>query len=65
MTSSHFFQGKAKGGTLPELGLDRDAAPVPLGNLLADGQADAGAGELFALVQPLEHAKNLFKVLRK
>src|SRR6185437_3924329 len=57
-------QGKEKGGTLPGLGLDRDVAAVPFDDLLADGQADAGAGKLFPLVQPLEHAKNLFKVLR-
>ena len=49
---------------MPGLGLDRDAAAVPFDDLLADGQSDAGAGKLFPLVQPLEHAKNLFKVLR-
>ena len=49
---------------MPGLGLDRDVAAVPFDDLLADGQSDAGAGKLFPLVQPLEHAKNLFKVLR-
>ena len=64
--ASHFAsrQGKAKGGTLPGLGLDRDAAAVPFDDLLADGQSDAGAGKLFPLVQPLEHAKDLVEVLR-
>ena len=37
---------------------------MPLDDLLADGQSDAGAGKLFALVQPLEHAENPFEVLR-
>ena len=59
-----FCQGKAKGGPVPGLRLDRDGAAVPLDNLLADGQAYAGAGELFPLVQPLEHAENLFEILR-
>ena len=37
---------------------------MPLDDLLADGQANAGTGELFPFVQPLEHAENLFEVLR-
>jgi hypothetical protein len=37
MTSFHSFQGKAEGGTLTEFGLDRDAAAVALGDLLANG----------------------------
>ena len=57
-------QGKAKGRALSGLRLDRDAAAVPLDDLLADRQADAGAGELFPLVQPLEHAEDPFEVLR-
>src|ERR1700687_4903704 len=67
--SSHGFrlapgQGKTEGGTLAGLGFERDAAAVPCDDLLADGQSDAGAGKLFPFVQPLEHAKNLFEVLR-
>jgi hypothetical protein len=54
-------QGKAKGGTVPGLRLDRDVAAVPLDDLLADRQSDAGAGELFAFVQPLEHAEDPFE----
>ena len=57
-------QGEAKSGALPELRLDRDVAAVPLDDLLADRQPDAGAGELFALVQPLEHAEDPFEILR-
>jgi len=37
---------------------------VPLDNFLADGQSDAGARELVPFVQPLEHAKDLFEILR-
>ena len=39
-------------------------AAVPLDDLLADRQADAGAGELVSLVQPLEHAEDPLEVLR-
>src|SRR5580704_16307039 len=64
MTPFHSFQDKAKGGTLPWLRLDRDAAAMPLGDLFADGKSDTGSGKLFSLMQPLEHAKNLFEILR-
>src|SRR5664279_4317507 len=37
---------------------------MTLNDLLADGQSYTGAGELFAFVQPLEHAKNSFEVPR-
>jgi hypothetical protein len=37
---------------------------VPLDDLLADRQADAGAVEFLALVQPLEHAEDSVEVLR-
>jgi hypothetical protein len=49
---------------LSGLRLHRDDAAVPLDNLFANSQAYAGAGELFPLVEPLKHSKNLFKVLR-
>jgi len=35
-----------------------------LDNLLAYGQSNAGTGERFPCVQALEHAENLFEVLR-
>src|SRR5580700_2750069 len=37
---------------------------MALDDLLADRQSYAGAGELLPFVQPLEHAENLFEVLR-
>ena len=37
---------------------------MPLDNLLADGQPDAGAGILFAAVQPLENLENPPGILR-
>ena len=37
---------------------------MPLDDLFADGQADAGTGELLALVQPLKHPEDLFEILR-
>lgn len=36
---------------------------MALDNFFADGEADTGASELFPFVEPLEHAKNSFKVL--
>src|SRR5688572_25596189 len=57
-------QRKAKGGTLSGLRFDRDVPAMPLDNLLADGQSDAGPGVLVPLVQTLEHSKNLLEVLR-
>src|SRR5580692_4736357 len=44
-------------------GFHPDVSPVPLHNTLADGQADAGAWNLFA-VQPLEDAKDTLAILR-
>ena len=61
---SDTFQGEAKGGALAGFRLDRDRAAMPLDDLLADGKADPGAGELIPLVQPLEHAKDPVEILR-
>src|SRR5690349_20801745 len=49
---------------LVRLGLDPDATAVALDYLLADRKADAGAGILALVVQPLEHHEDAFKVLR-
>ena len=46
------------------MGFDRNAAAVPLDDLLADSQSDAGARKLFPFVQPLKHAENSLKILR-
>ena len=43
--------------------LDPDASAVPLDDLLADGQADAGAGVLVARVQALEDDEDPLRVL--
>ena len=45
-----------EGGALSGFGLHPDAAAVALHDLLADRQADAGAGVLVAAVQALEDA---------
>jgi hypothetical protein len=37
---------------------------MALNNFFADGQFDPGDRELFPLVQPLEHSKDFFEVLR-
>src|ERR1700726_2902278 len=57
-------QSKAKGGAVPKLRFDRNAAAVSLDDFFADGQSNPGAGELFPFVQPLEHAENSFEILR-
>src|SRR5690606_23413819 len=44
--------------------LDPDAAVVALDDLLADGEADPGAGILPLAVQPLEHHEDALEVLR-
>ena len=46
--------GETEFGALARLGLHPDSAAVPLHNAPADGQADPGALELLAAVQPLE-----------
>ena len=63
MIVPHFLPGQTESGALPGLRFDRDAAAVPLDDLLADGQPDAGAGVLGACVQPLKHAEDPFEVL--
>ena len=69
--SDHFttfpsLPAKAKRKVEPCPGCDSTemCAAVPLDNLLADRQPDAGAGELLPLVQPLEHAEDPLEVLR-
>ena len=37
---------------------------MPLDDLLADCESDAGAGKFLAFMQPLEHDKNSVEVLR-
>src|SRR6266496_415664 len=46
------------------LGLDPDPPAVTLDDLLADGEADAGAGVLGASVQPLEDDEDPVQILR-
>jgi hypothetical protein len=46
------------------LRLDRYVAATPLDDLFADGQSDAGTGELFPFVKSLEHAEYLVEILR-
>src|SRR5664279_342432 len=46
------------------LRLDGDDAAVALDDLLADSEADAGAGEFVAFVQTLEHPKDALEVAR-
>src|SRR5262249_38805714 len=53
-----------KGRALAYYGFYPNLAAVSLDNFLADGQADAGAREGAACVQPLEHAEDALEVPR-
>src|SRR5580658_11178221 len=64
MSLSRCRQGEAKRRAMACLRLHRDGAAIPLDDLLADGEAYAGAAELLAPVQPLEHAEDLLEILR-
>ena len=50
-------QRKVEGRARAQLGLGPNAASVPFDDLFADSQANAGAGILTAVVQPLEDDK--------
>jgi hypothetical protein len=51
-------EGKPEGRAMARRALDPDAAAVPLDDLLADGQTDAGARALLLQVQALEDSKD-------
>src|SRR6266568_2722364 len=57
-------EGELERGARAGLGLDPDPPAVALDDLLADGEADAGAGVLGAGVQPLEDDEDPVHVLR-
>jgi len=56
-------KGETESGPLGRLRIDPDAAAVPFHDLLAEGQADAGAGVLFPTVQALEDDENSLRIL--
>src|SRR6266511_1196581 len=62
--ASHARQGELEGCAGAGLGLDPDAAPVALDDLLADGEANPGARVLGAGVQPLEDDEDPVQELR-
>jgi len=50
---------------LPSFGLDRDACPVTLDDLPADGQPPARSRALVSGVQPVEDDEDAVEVLRR
>src|ERR1019366_6792035 len=64
MSSWSLGDGKVKRRALAGLGLDPDLPPMPLDNLLANSEPDAGAGIGLARVQSLEDLEDALEILR-
>src|SRR5690242_16860233 len=57
-------EGEEERASLSRPAVDPDAPAVPVDDLLADRQPDAGAGIFVAIVQALEHEEDALAVLR-
>src|ERR1700732_2005787 len=67
LMAHRFFprEGKSKGGSCSGRGFHPDAPAVPLHDLLANRQPDAGARMGAAAVQALEHHENPLEIFRR